>query len=74
MSLYQKAVIDALENGEFLTIRQIMNLKNIKHTKNTYVISAVKTLLEQKKIKVQSVSNISNGKKTIWMDATISLN
>lgn len=71
MSIYQKAVIDALENkGESLTVREIMKLKGINSTKSTYVISAVKKLIEDNKIRVEY---ISNSKKTLWMDASIML-
>lgn len=71
MSVYQAAVIEALETkGEPLTVRQIMEFKSIPHTKNTYVISAVKKLLNDKKI-YQPV--LYKKGKTLWMDTYFSI-
>lgn len=71
MSLYHSAVIDALETkGEPLTIRQIMQIKGIHQTKNTYVISAVKKLIEDKKI---YKPDLYKKGKTLWMDTYVSI-
>jgi len=70
MSVYQASVIDALETkGESLTVRQIMEFKSIPHSKNTYVISAVKKLLEDNKIYIVKRGD----RKTLWMDTYVSL-
>ncbi len=71
MSLYQSAVIEALESkGEPLTVRQIMEIKGIHHSKNTYVISAVKKLIENKKIYKPALYKKG---KTLWMDTYVSI-
>ena len=71
MSIYQEAVIDTLETkGEPLTIRQIMEFKGINQTKNTYVISSVKKIIEDKKIYKPVLYKKG---KTLWMDTYVSI-
>jgi hypothetical protein len=70
-SVYQAFIMDILENNSNpLTIRDIMKIKDIPIIKNTYVISAVKKLIEQNKVRISSLSK----NKTMWMDAYITLN
>jgi hypothetical protein len=74
-SVYQKIIINSLEtNGRPLTIREIMSLNGIYTTKNTYVISALKRLIEQNKVRVCSSACSSSKTKTLWMDKSITLN
>jgi predicted Zn-ribbon and HTH transcriptional regulator len=69
-SLYQEIIMNTLENkNEPLKIRDIMKYKEVPHTKNTYIISAVKKLIEMDKIRVYSYSK----SKTLWMDTYITL-
>ena len=74
-SVYQTAIINTLENNvEPMTIRQIMKHKDISRTKNTYVIAAVKRLIEINKVRISYISyNNNKESRSLWMDTLIEI-
>lgn len=69
-SVYQSIVIESLNENGPMTIREIMNYKKISNTKNTYLISAVKKLIEDEKV---YIFEAAKDKKTLWMDLTLNI-